>query len=593
MDVWPLAVMLKYYKTVEIGVAPVRVLDRLRLIRMSVRIKMMLTFAMAVGVVWVATILYTFPAVESKLKDLGRTKLESDLALGWAWLDARYPGQWRVEGDRLYKGNTLINDNHAIVDAVAQMTGGTVTLFRGDTRVATNVLDAGGQRLVGTKADPQVVETVLQRGQPFRGVAEVAGNTNHTAYQPIQDSGGKVIGMWYVGVPHSIYHALMADFRRNIILAGIAGTLFSLAVGWFVAWELSVPIRRLREAMARVKEGDLTGRVHILNRDEMGVLAGAYNAMLDSLEELVQKVMAVAGDLTSTAQQLKGVAEETTRAAESIASTIQQVAVGAENQARSVEATSATIGELTKGVQGVAKLAERVTAQAADGVQTAAAGGEAAGRAANQMHTISLTVNQSAALVAKLGQQSRVIGQIVDTITTIADQTNLLALNAAIEAARAGEQGRGFAVVAEEVRKLAEQAGQAAGHITELVREIQAGTDKAVQGMAAGTREVENGLQVVNAAQEAFNTLVGVIGGLEQRFREVADTTARMVDQSRAATEAMDSIAAVSAQTAASAEDVAASAEEESASMQELAASANILAGLAAQLNQQVSRFKI
>jgi methyl-accepting chemotaxis protein len=128
-------------------------------------------------------------------------KAKSDLMTGMAILDAKFPGEWSVRDGFLYKGDVRMNDNHELVDWIGELTGGdTVTLFLGDTRVATNVT-ADGRRAVGTKASKAVAERVLGKGEPYYGAAEVLGNTYQAAYMPIRDAGGAVIGMWYVGAP--------------------------------------------------------------------------------------------------------------------------------------------------------------------------------------------------------------------------------------------------------------------------------------------------------------------------------------------------------------------------------------------------------
>ena len=138
---------------------------------------------------------------------------------------------------------------------------------------------------------------------------------------------------------------------------------------------------------------------------------------------------------------------------------------------------------MSAGIQQVAVNANAVSGMADKTTNAASQGDKAVDAAINQMKNIERSVSSSAQVVAKLGERSKEIGQIVDAISGIAGQTNLLALNAAIEAARAGEQGRGFAVVAEEVRKLAEQSQEAAKQIANLISEIQTETDSAVVAM--------------------------------------------------------------------------------------------------------------
>ena len=162
----------------------------------------------------------------------------------------------------------------------------------------------------------------------------------------------------------------------------------------------------------------------------------------------------------------------------------------------------------------------------------------------------SLSVSSSAQVVAKLGERSKEIGQIVDAISGIAGQTNLLALNAAIEAARAGEQGRGFAVVAEEVRKLAEQSQEAAKQIANLISEIQTETDSAVVAMDDGTREVKIGTEVVNTAGQAFKEIVSLIAEVSSQIREISAAIQQMASGSQQIVASVRNIDSISKGTA-------------------------------------------
>ena len=209
------------------------------------------------------------------------------------------------------------------------------------------------------------------------------------------------------------------------------------------------------------------------------------------------------------------------------------------------------------------------------------------------MTYIEQTVNNSAQVVAKLGERSKEIGQIVDTISGIAGQTNLLALNAAIEAARAGEQGRGFAVVAEEVRKLAEQSQDAAKKIATLISEIQGDTDKAVLAMSEGTREVKIGTEVVTAAGYAFEEIEVMVTEVSNQVKEISAAVQQMASSSQQIVSSVKEIDELSKNAAGEAQTVSAATEEQSASMEEIASSSQSLAKMAQDLQEAVSKFRV
>lgn len=207
-------------------------------------------------------------------------------------------------------GGTLLNRNFGIVDKVKetvfeelQYEGkdiGTATIFQDDVRISTNVENQDGTRAIGTRVTEEVYDQVVGHGQPWIGRAYVVNDWYITAYEPIRDIAGKIIGILYVGVLEDKYN----DIRQNMILTfgaiTVAGVLVALVVSYFIARWILIPIFKLIDASKAVAAGDLNTKVEISTKDELEYLAESFNAMAQALQKrddqlrefATQKIMA-------------------------------------------------------------------------------------------------------------------------------------------------------------------------------------------------------------------------------------------------------------------------------------------------------------
>ena len=511
-----------------------------------------------------------------------------------AVLEARYPGAWESKPDGLYKGGKKFNDDNKLLDELGQLSGNNVTMFNKDTRVATTFQDAAGKRPVGTKASEAIIKTVLQEGKSFSGYAEVLGNRYLSAYKPLKNQNGQVVGMLFMGIPTKELDEIQSGFIRTIAIAVIVLLVVIGAISWFVIGRVVKQINGLVGHMGEMSQGNLRLEpLPVTSNDEIGLMSEEFNAMLKNLRGLITQMANSAEQVAASSEELTASSQQAAEAATHVAQTVVEVAGGMDKQLASVDSAKQNIDAAFIDINTMTEKAAVVTENTEQMAGAADHGAELMNNAMEKMNGIEQSVANSAQVVKKLGENSKQIGQIVESISAIADQTNLLALNAAIEAARAGEAGRGFSVVAEEVRKLAEQSQLSAEEIKERIAVIQGDTADAVVAMEAGTNEVALGTQAIREVGEQFQDITARVASIKSEMVEINDEVQKVSKGMQGIVTAMDTIDEVSRSTSEETQTISAAAEEQSASSEEIASASHSLADLATELQSATGQFKV
>lgn len=292
--------------------------------------------------------------------------------------------------------------------------------------------------------------------------------------------------------------ALLAILALSILLAGI------------VSRTVTGPIKAVVDTIRDIAqgEGDLTRRLPILGKNEIGELSEWFNTFIGKLHGIISQVSGSSLQLASSSLQLQQTTKQMT---ESIA------------QLSSQSTSLATAGEEMSATSGdIANNCHQAAGNAGGATQKANQGATVVGQSIAVMTSIAERVQNAASTVGALGVRSEQIGAIIGTIEDIADQTNLLALNAAIEAARAGEQGRGFAVVADEVRALAERTTRATKEIGEMIKAIQKETKAAVISMEQSVTQVEQGTSHAAESGRSLQEILDIINDVTEQISQIA-----------------------------------------------------------------------
>ena len=384
------------------------------------------------------------------------------------------------------------------------------------------------------------------------------------------------------------------DATRNLFMV-LGGTFVLLIfVSFTITKAVTGPLSNMVQALHLLKSGDfrLTSLLDVNREDEFGAMAVAVREMRQTVSKVIQKTNDAANQFAASSQELNASANQSAQASEQVAQSVTSSAGAVVEQQGLINDAMNAINVSVTSIETLTKTSDLVAENVGKAMIEANAGTEAVEAAVNQIISVEKIVNDSALTVDKLGERSKEIGQIVESISGIAEQTNLLALNAAIEAARAGEHGRGFAVVSEEVRKLAEESQESSQKIATLIGEIQAETTTAVDSMQKGNAAVRAGTQSVERLRDTFDSI-------KEASIKVETEAKNMVRELKAVESATFKIRHCNDKTlekglgiSKEMESVSAAAQQQSASSEEISSAAEALSRLAQELQDTLSIFQ-
>ena len=380
---------------------------------------------------------------------------------------------------------TGLQDAHVDAQVDQELTGTFLPIIDKVLDLARSAHAAGG---VVTDRD---VQTVQQTWDSFDHASDGMGGDLDSAAERAERSA----------------HTAARDGRLQILAIALLAILVAGVTVGLTGRAITVPVRRTRELLLRVAEGDFTGRLLVRTRDDLGDMAEALNATVDRVGASLLTMAREADSLASASAHLEEVSRAVTAGAERTGAAATEAARRAAEINDSVQAVASGSDQMYDSISQAAQQASRVSSIVAEAVTSA--------RQANQT-------------IGQLGQSSTKIGEVAKVISAIAGQTNLLALNATIEAARAGESGKGFAVVAGEVKDLAKETAQATGDIDERIAAIQADSVEAAQAL------------------EQISATIGEVSEVQERIAAAmsaqADATADMRHNMTRAAEGTDAI---------------------------------------------------
>lgn len=398
-------------------------------------------------------------------------------------------------------------------------------------------------------SEKRVIETgkeiITMEGKTLRGIypyiarKEFMGrnclNCHHTKE-------GTVLGAVSIKIPLDHSFGIINSTLLLYIVLGLIGVATVAGLIFLIVKITLRPLNELINKVGQLSDGDLRVTIDNDREDELGALSEGMNRMVQSFNNIIDRILSSANEVVSTVDALRTTSEKTSEGAKNQTSQAHQIATAAE--------------EMSQTITDIARNAQTASESSSEALDIAQSGKEVTEIAVETIGKVYNSTVELSSLIERLNKRSSEIGDIVTLIKEIADQTNLLALNAAIEAARAGEQGRGFAVVADEVRKLAEKTIKATVEISEKIKAVQSESEQTTSSMAEASGNVTKATGHVKNLSNVLQAIVDSVQKVRDEITQIATATEEQSSASEEVARNIEKTTAIAKEIEIATEDV-------------------------------------
>jgi len=459
------------------------------------------------------------------------------------------------------------------------------------------VADKNGKIIIGNEKDTITGGNVS--GFDFWGkalttedtsfVEKINGKSWYISVLSDEITGWTLIGVVSEDENNASIQAITSGIGGAAIFSGVVGIIIALVVAISMAGE----VKKVKLALQKVAEGDLTQRIKIKRKDEFGQLENSFNDMSEQMSQLISDVDSKSKTIVSVAGNISTITDETKNNTNMVMEAIHNIALGATDQAGSTQQAVNEVENLAKSLNETKQHVDNINEMSGS-----------TGRLSEQgKQMVNLLIDKSGLTMDKSKTTMKVMDEVMssidkinyisDVIADITSQTNLLSLNASIEAARAGDAGRGFAVVADEIRQLADQSRKSTDEIKSIINEVVARATQAEQEMKENNDLIEEQQNAINDTQKLFEEISDSINELIRGLSEIAGLNKQMESNKEAVVGEMTSIASVSEESAAAAEEVNASVDQVNNTMEDIVNYTSELNSIADQLKIAIGKFTL
>lgn len=528
--------------------------------------------------------------LEEELRNTGMTILQN--------YESSNTDNYEYKNDIFSKGDIKISEEFNYIDKLKEKTGLYVTIFYNDTRVITNIMKENGERFIGTKADPKVIDAVIKNGEMFyTSNISINGIECAANYIPIkQPNGGQVIGMVFVGKDRTIVDSDMSklntiSFICQIVIILILSLLASISIRQMVK-----VMKYSTNNLIKVKDGDLSIKIDekMLKRtDEIGDVIRGTDNLIQSLRDILNNIIITSKTLEAFSSNFNESAENISGSMANINAAVGEIANGATSQANETQNASSQIFDIGNAIDVTKNHVELLDSSSKKMREY----NDNANYTLNELSEISNETKESVGIVKSqtdlTNSSALEIRTATELIADIADQTNLLSLNASIEAARAGEAGKGFAVVAEEIRKLADQSQNSAKVIADIVEKLIKNSNTSVSTMNDVETIINEQNNKLDSTKKIFKFVNDEIIGVRNVTVKISEEIANLNNLKNSLLNSIESLAAIAEENAASTEETSASMTELSQAIDKTSGEAEQFVLLSEELVKSISKFKL